>query len=76
MKESKISRALAAELVSNSGFKTFESKSHSLLFFNENYISSLFSERFDVGADYEQFEQAFRIVTNGVGNEIAKINKN
>lgn len=74
MKESKISRALAAELVSNSGFKTFESKSHSLLFFNENYISSLFSERFDVGADYEQFEQAFRIVTNGVGNEIAKIN--
>lgn len=74
MKESKISRALAKELVSNSGIKTFESKSHSLLLFNENYISSLFSERFDVGADYEQFEQAFRIVTNGVGNEIAKIN--
>lgn len=74
MKESKISRTLAKELVSNSGVKTFESKSHSLLLFNENYISSLFSERFDIGADYEQFEQAFRIVTNGVGNEIAKIN--
>lgn len=74
MKESKISRTFAKELVSNSGVKTFESKSHSLLLFNENYISSLFSERFDIGADYEQFEQAFRIVTNGVGNEIDKIN--
>ena len=59
MKESKISRALAKELVSNSGIKTFESKSHSLLLFNENYISSLFSERFDVGADYESLNRHF-----------------
>lgn len=74
MIEPQLSRVLAEELVTNSGFKRFESKSRSLLLFNENYISSLFSERFDVGADYEQFEQAFRIVTNGVGNEMAKIN--
>lgn len=76
MKESKTTKQLAENMAeaAKSMFKTFSSRSGSLLHFNENYISSLYAERFNINDKREQFEKAFQIVTNGVGNEAAKIN--
>lgn len=74
MKESNISKQLAEKMSEKPLFNTFRSRSGSILHFNENYISSLYAERFDIKENLEQFEKAFQIVTSGVGNEAAKIN--
>lgn len=73
MKETPLTREIAAILVGDRNFPT--SKTGSRLFFNENYVSSLYAEKFDIPqCERERFEKAFLIVTNGVGNEAAKVN--
>ncbi len=74
MKESKTTKKLAEALSSTSIFNTCKSRNGAILLFNENYISSLYSERFNITDNLEKFERAFQIVTNSVGNEASKIN--
>lgn len=73
MKESSLTKKIAEKLSKNQNFP--KSKTGSILFFNENYVSSLYAEKFDIPqCEREQFEKAFLIVTSGVGNEAAKVN--
>lgn len=73
MKESSLTKQIAEKLTANQNFP--KSKTGSRLFFNENYVWTLYAEKFDIPqCEREQFENAFLIVTNGVGNESVKIN--
>lgn len=74
MKESEITKALEIALEKNGKRTTYKSRTGSLLFFNDNYISTIFAERFKIEYNRGAFESAFSIVTNGVGNEASKIN--
>ena len=70
-------QTIAKELCENLGIEGYPSISGSLLLFDENKYISPFRERFlcndETDDDRKKFNEAFKIVTGGVGNEITKI---
>lgn len=74
MRESKITKSIAEAMIKGTGFSHAMSKSGASILFNEDYISSKYAAQFSINEDRDKFEKAFRIVTEGVGNEISKIN--
>ena len=68
--------SIAERLANNLGDPIKETYGNSLLVTPENSISNLFAEKFDIkdARDLNKFYQAFRICTEGQGNELKSIN--
>ena len=71
-----MSYSIAERLANNLGDPIKEPYGNALLVIPENSISNLFAERFDIkdAMDLNKFHQAFRICTEGQGNELKSIN--
>lgn len=68
--------SIAERLAYNMGTHVKDSYNDAFLIIPENSISNLFAEKFDIkdAMDLEKFHQAFRICTEGQGNELKSIN--